>query len=273
MANIQKVRSHAAQQIREKRVQRQSNQTPQQAIESSSVPTMPPPAFDRPISKPKQNKRRKGASQPTLSAMPPTSSAAPAAPAPKAPPQPSPIHTTNAPLQSTSSATPAPQPPPAPPQPSPIHSVHAPWSYHPQSLAVPPGGTVPHAPWPYHHQFFATPPGETAGPSFIANGGAAMPPTYAPRNQGFETHPHQVMQRYEPYQQGYINQPSISLQHASAQRHEYTHQPWNYRLPTTTAAKSPLLHGTHPAHHCTLNPQASPRPLTYLFYEPHIQSS
>ncbi|KIJ04415.1 hypothetical protein PAXINDRAFT_22297 [Paxillus involutus ATCC 200175] len=150
---------------------------------------MPPPAFDWPMPKPKQNKRRKEASQPTSSAMP----------APSAPPQLSPIRTTP-----------------------------VPWPYHPQSLAAPPGGS--------------------AGPSFTSNGAAAMPPTYAPWNQGSETHPHQVMQWYEPYQRAHINQPPTYLQHAPQQRHDHTHQPWNYRLPTTTAAESQLSHAPFRGH-------------------------
>ncbi|KAF8837379.1 hypothetical protein BDN67DRAFT_1013923 [Paxillus ammoniavirescens] len=260
MASVQRVHSHAAQQVREKKAQHQSNQTPQPATASPSVLSVPPPAFDQP--KPKQNKQRKRASQPT-------SSATPAPSALQAPPQLNqiPLQATASPTmpppafdrpmpkskqnkqqkeasQPTSSATPAPS---APPQLSPIRTTPVPWSYRPQSLAAPPGGS--------------------AGPSFTSNGAAAMPPTYAPWNQGSKTHPHQVMQRYEPYQRAHINQPPTYLQHAPQQRHDHTHQPWNYHLPTTTAAESQLSHdysdpppATQPSLRsipCSLRPAAS----------------
>ncbi|KIJ05318.1 hypothetical protein PAXINDRAFT_21408 [Paxillus involutus ATCC 200175] len=235
MVSVQRVRSHAAQQVREKKAQRQSNQTQQPATASPSVPSVPPPAFDRP--KPKQNKQRKRASQPTSSATPAPSAlqatpqsnqiqlqatASPTMPPPAFDwpmPKPKQNKRRKEASQPTSSAMPAPS---VPPQLSPIRTTPVPWPYHPQSLAAPPGGN--------------------AGPSFTSNGAAAMPPTYAPWNQGSETHPHQVMQRYEPYQRAHINQPPTYLQHAPQQRHDHTHQPWNYRLPTTTAAESQLSH-------------------------------
>ncbi|KIO08833.1 hypothetical protein M404DRAFT_132885 [Pisolithus tinctorius Marx 270] len=134
---------------------------------------MPPPAFDRSIPKPKQNKRRKGPSQPTSSAMPAPS-------APEAPSQSN--QSSQQATHPTSSAMPAPSLLQAPPPFSPIHTMPTPWYYHSRSLAAPPGGT--------------------AGPGFTSNGVAAMPPTHAPWNQGSESHSHQVMQRHE-----HIHQP------------------------------------------------------------------
>ncbi|KAI6141209.1 hypothetical protein BKA82DRAFT_133058, partial [Pisolithus tinctorius] len=55
-ASVQKVCSCAVQQVREKKAQHQSNQTPQEVTMSPSIPTMPPPTFDQSIPKPKQNK-------------------------------------------------------------------------------------------------------------------------------------------------------------------------------------------------------------------------
>ncbi|KIN98712.1 hypothetical protein M404DRAFT_157277, partial [Pisolithus tinctorius Marx 270] len=171
--SVQKVRSRAVQQVREKKAQHQSNQTPQEVTASPSIPTMPPPAFDQSIPKPKQNKRRKGPSQPTSLAMPAPS-------APEAPSQSN--QSSQQATHPTSSATPAPSLLQAPPPFSPIHTMPTPWYYHSRSLAAPPRGT--------------------AGPGFTSNGVAAMPPTHAPWNQGSESHSHQVMQWHE-----HIHQP------------------------------------------------------------------
>ncbi|KAI6156015.1 hypothetical protein BKA82DRAFT_4326857 [Pisolithus tinctorius] len=129
LPSVQKVRSRAVQQVREKKAQHQSNQTPQEVTASPSIPTMPPPAFDQSIPKPKQNKRRKGPSQPTSSAMPAPS-------APEAPSQSN--QSSQQATHPTSSATPAPSLLQAPPPFSPIHTMPTPCcTYPPQGIITP----------------------------------------------------------------------------------------------------------------------------------------